>query len=1122
MEWRRGLCGVCPAGCWIEAAVEGGRLTGIRPDPSHPLGMLCARGEQAPAIVHSEHRLQHPLRRRGAKGNHDFEPISWSEAYDTIAEKLTKIRSESGAEAAAIYTGRGAFELSLCDIFQPKGVAVSSASSVLFPFGSPNTMGVGALCYVSFAMIAPHVTMGRMLVNTFTDIEHAELVLVWGANPATDSPPLDMHRLEAAARRGARIVAIDPRRTEAVVRTGAEWIPIRPGTDGALALGMIQVLLDEELFDEAFAGQWCHGFDELAAYVQHFRPKVVESITGVPAARVEELARAIAAARGACPVMYTGLEYSNSGVQAIRAVLTLFALAGQLDVPGGVCLAMPGSHFPINRSCNVANPDPARAAARDRFPLYTHYRGEGHATGLIDSVLRGEPYRIRALIIHGGSILTAWPQPSVWREVLSKLDFLVTIDRQMTSDAAWADIVLPASTMFEINSYMTYGPLFRLRERLVEPVGESRSDYLIMAGLARKLGYGDLYPQSEEELLEFVLRGSGYTLADVRTAGGTVRIDTPLMEYRKWEKGRLRADGGPGFDTPTGKFEIHSTVLDEFGYEPLPQYTEPVEGPLGRRDLARAFPLVFNSGARSQADFRSQHHAVEPLLRELPEPVAEINSADARQRGIGSGDLVRVRTPRGSVPFRARVTDDIVAGTIECSMGGGGAVGPEPWRKWNVNELTNLANCDLISGFPVYKSLLCEVEKTADGSRAEAVTSSSHQQLATPEPRRTRFIYLDNNATTRVAAGALEAMLPWLGDGFGNPSSIHRRGRDAEEVTERARRDVARLIGAKPRRVIFTGGGSEADNLALKGVAFANGRRGAHIIISSIEHPAVLASAGFLERNGFRVTRLPVDPDGSVRPESLEKAIDDATILVSVMMANNETGVVQPIAELTAIAHRHGALFHADAVQAAGKIPIDIEALGVDLLTLSAHKIHGPKGAGALFVRRGVVLEPLVHGGGQESGQRAGTENVAAIAGFGKAAEIARRRLGEMTSLASLRDHLETGICELVSGAVVNGARASRLPNTTNLTLPNLRGESIVIALDQHGIALSSGSACKSGSPEPTHVLLAMGRSAEEAHCSIRLSLSLDTTESDIDDTIAALATVLQEMRETVRFLPCK
>lgn len=1132
--WRRSICGICPAGCWVEASVADGRLVEIRPDPSHPLGMICRRGLHAAEIVHSEHRLRHPLRRRGPKGTFDFERITWDEAYDAIVGNLVKIRAESGPEAVAIYTGRGSFELSLCDVFQPKGVAVSSASSVLFPFGSPNTMGVGALCYVSFAMIAPHVTMGRMLVDTFTDLENAELLFVWGANPATDSPPLDMIRLEAAARRGAEVVVIDPRKTETAVRTGARWVPIRPGTDGALALGMIALLVEEELLDEAFATRWCHGFDELCAYVQHFRPEVVESITGVPAETVRDLARRLARARGAAPVMYTGLEYSSSGVQAIRAVLTLFALAGHLDVPGGIGLAMRGTHFPVNRAGHVANPDVARAVARDRFPVYSHYRGEGHASGLVPAVLEGKPYPIRGLIVHGGSLLTSWPETPVWRETLSRLDFLATIDRQLTADAAYADVVLPATTMFEIDSYMVYGPLFRLREKLIEPVGEARNDYRIMASLAARLGYGDLYPQTEEELLRHVLDGSGFTLEEVRAAGGTVKIPGPLLEYRKWEKGLLRPDGAPGFDTPTGRFEILSTLLADFGHEPLPKYVEPEEGPLSRPDLASTFPLVFNSGARPHTDFRSQDHGVPGLLRDNPEPSVELSRVDAERRGIESGDLVEVRTLRGAVPFRARVTDDLVAGAVECSMGGGGPVGPPAWRERNVNELTALGQYDEVSGFPVYKSLLCEVRKLEDGERdriadlAASAPEASAQACAAPlfatapAIRPALRVELDGNATTPVAPAVRDAMLPFLGVESGNPSSLHLRGRAAREAVEEARRSVARLVGARPARIVFTGGGSESDNLALKGLAFAPRGGRDHVVTSAIEHPAILATCRFLSRVGLRVSVLPVDDEGRVDPKALAGVLDDATLVVSIQLANNETGTIQPIRELAALAHARGALFHTDAVQAAGKLPIDVGELGVDLLTLSAHKLHGPKGVGALYARKGIVLEPLVHGGRQEHGLRAGTENVAGIAGMGAAATLALRHLADARRIAALRDRLEEGVLALVPGARRNGPAEGRLPNTSSLTLPGLRGEALVVALDQHGIALSSGSACKAGSPEPTHVLLAMGRTAEEAHCSVRFSLTRETTGDDVDAALEALGTVLVELETTVRFLPCK
>jgi cysteine desulfurase NifS len=1128
-EWRKAICGICPAGCWVDVALEDGRLIDIRQDNDNTLGAICLRGKYAPDIVYSQNRLQYPMKRIGSKGTYEFERISWDNAYDIIVEKLNVIKRESGPEAVTIYTGRGAQELSLCDMFQPEGVIVSSASNILFPFGSPNTTGVGALCYVSLHMIAPHTTMGRIQTNMFTDIENAEMVIVWGTNPATDSPPADIQRIEAAAARGAAVFVIDPRRTETVQRTNAEWIPIRPGTDGALALSIIEVMIEEDLYDEDFADYWTYGFEELKTYVQHFRPEVVQEITRVPAETIRILARKLCGTTGVSLLMYTGLEYSNTGVQSARAVLTAFAIAGQLDVPGGIGLSMLNNEFPINRSCNLPNPDLDRAIGRKEFPVYSDYRGESHAISLVDSVLKGEPYKTRALLIDGASLLTSWPQTSIWRNVLSELDFLVTIDRQLTADAAYADIVLPATTMFENLSYMVYGPVFRVRERIIEPYGEARNDYLIMTELARRLGYGDLFPQTEEEMIRFALDGSGYTLEDVRQTGGWVRIPTPMMEYKKWQKGGLRSDGKPGFDTPTGKFEIWSTSLEGYGYEPLPKYIEPTEGPVSQPVLLKEYPLVFNSGARPMNDFRSQHHGIDRLVKSTPEPIVEINIEDAAERKISKGDLVQVKTLRGATYFRANVTENIMKGSIECNMGGGTPVGPKAWQEWNVNELTDLSNFDEISGFPVYKVLLCEVEKIE--SRASAI-EEIHESGSQPEifgqniekvdySKLTRMIYLDNNATTPIADEVREAMIPYLGIEHGNPSSIYKVGQDAKSALDKARRQVSSLINVQPRRIIFTSGGSEADNMAIKGVVFSGGEKGNHIVTTTIEHPAVFNTCRFLESNGFDVTYLDVDKDGVVNNEDLKKAITDKTVLVSIMMANNETGTIQHIKELCEIAHERGVLFHTDAVQAIGKIKVDVQDTGVDMLSISAHKFHGPKGVGALYVKKGIDLEPLIHGGKQESGFRAGTENVASIVGMGKAAEIAQYSLGEMDKVKELRDSLYQAIRSLIPGIILNGHPIERLPNTLNLTLPGMRGESIVIALDHYGVALSSGSACKSGSPEPTHVLIAMGRTEEEAHCSVRFSLSRYNTEEDITQTVAALEQVLKD-KEIVRLAPCK
>ncbi|MGB7002224.1 MAG: molybdopterin-dependent oxidoreductase [Halobacteriota archaeon] len=708
----RALCGICPAGCGVVVTYDDrGRIANVRPDERAELGVICKLGEHSAEIVYSKDRVLYPLRRNGEKGTYDFERISWDDAYDIIVTKLSEIKAKYGPEATSIYTGSGSFELSMCDVYQPEGVAVSSASSVLFPFGSPNTMGVGALCYVAFAMIAPHVTMGGMQINMFSDFENSDLIVVWGTNPATDCPPINLKKIVEAHKKGAKIVVIDPRRTKTVALTDAEWIPIRPGTDGALALGMCNVLIEEGLYGNSFIRDWTRGFEEFARYVHHFRPEVVEQITGVPAWAIVALARRIATAKGAAPAMYSGLEYNGNGVQAIRAIFVLWALAGQLDVPGGRCFSMRQNHFPLNRSGHIANPDMRKALGRDKFPIYSAYRGESHAIVLPDSVLKGKPYKIRSLIILGGSIITSWPQPAIWRKTLNALDFLVCIDRHLTADAAYADIVLPATTYYETESYMTYGSIFRIRERVIEPLGEARNDFFILAELADRLGYGHLYPQNEEELLRHVLKGSGFTLENVHKVGGTVQSQTVKMQYRKWEKGLLRPDGKPGFETPSGKFEIASTILEEHGYDPLPVYTEPQESPLSQPERAKKFPLVFNSGARVTTDFHAQHHGIESLLKERPEPTVTINVSDARARGIKNGDLVHIKTSRGQITLRAIVTDSIVKGAVEANMGGGCHVGPKAWQEGNINELTDLQQYDPISGFPVYKALLCDVHK---------------------------------------------------------------------------------------------------------------------------------------------------------------------------------------------------------------------------------------------------------------------------------------------------------------------------------------------------------------------------------------------------------------------------
>jgi cysteine desulfurase len=373
-----------------------------------------------------------------------------------------------------------------------------------------------------------------------------------------------------------------------------------------------------------------------------------------------------------------------------------------------------------------------------------------------------------------------------------------------------------------------------------------------------------------------------------------------------------------------------------------------------------------------------------------------------------------------------------------------------------------------------------------------------------------RRVYLDYNATTPVHPAVLEKMIECLRDVFGNPSSLHRYGQMAHKEVDRARRQVAALIGAEPDEVVFTSGGTEANNFAITGAVSSAKGPLKHVIVSSIEHQSVLNTCRHLEKDGCHVTYIPVDGFGRVNPDDVTRAIRKDTVLISIMLANNEVGTIQPIQDISSLARNDGILFHTDAVQAAGKIPFLIQDLGVDLLSISSHKIFGPKGIGALYVRKGVALTPLIRGGHQEKHRRAGTENVPGIIGFGQAAEIARTSLKEDTErIQSLRAILEKAILDRFEKSRINGHPELRLPNTLSVHFPSIDGETLMMTLDQMGIAVSTASACMTGSGESSHVLIAMGLGAEAAENSIRFSLGRDTTPEDIEYVVHSLGRVV-------------
>lgn len=377
-----------------------------------------------------------------------------------------------------------------------------------------------------------------------------------------------------------------------------------------------------------------------------------------------------------------------------------------------------------------------------------------------------------------------------------------------------------------------------------------------------------------------------------------------------------------------------------------------------------------------------------------------------------------------------------------------------------------------------------------------------------------RKVYLDNAATTALSPKVLEKMMPYLTDIYGNASSPHSFGQDARIGVEHAREQVARAINADPSEIVFTGCGTESDNTVLFGVAERYAKKGDHIITTNVEHHAILHSCAALEKKGIKVTYLPVDKDGLVTPEQVRDAITDKTILVSVMFANNEVGTIMPIPEIAAVCHEKGVLFHTDAVQAAGHIPIDVKAMGIDMLSISGHKFHGPKGVGVLYERKGIRLPSYIIGGEQEKGRRAGTENVAGIVGLGEALELAVTNMSETSArMTRMRDRLIEGIEATIPEVKLNGHRTKRLPNNVNFSIKYIEGESILLMLDMAGIAASSGSACTSGSLDPSHVLLALGLTHEVAHGSVRMTLGDDTTDEDIDYVLETLPKVAHRLR---------
>ena len=703
-----GICGICPGGCGVNIELVDGKIEKISPIKDHPIGVVCVRGLHAKEIVYSNDRLKFPLRRIGERGEGRFERTTWDDALDRIAHGFQKIKKEYGAEAVMSYFGRGSFDNNLPDLFGARGMPCQGVSGFLFPFGSPNGTGCSSVCYVSYGIFASLSTIGAEMESTFADFDNADLIVLWGANPPTDSPPNRVKKILDAKKRGARVIAIDHMRSDSA-KMADQWVGVRSGTDGALALSMMDVIINERLYDEDFVRNWTKGFEELRQYVQQFPPEKGETITRVPKATISAMAREIAGAKGASLVMYTGLEYTNSGVQNIRSVLSLWTITGNLDVPGGLVFR-PRSPVRFPR-VGLEPPKGVKPIGADKHPLFCDVLKAAQFMEAPRAILKGDPYPIKALLVLGASMLTSLPNPELLKECFRKLDFMVVFDRFMTADAMYADIILPATTNFENLGYQKYpGGYCQLRPKVIEPIGEARSSFQFLSQLAEKLGYGHLFPATEEERIRFAFKDTPVSLENLKAHPEGVRYDAGCMEYGKHEKGLLRSDGKAGFNTASGKVELVSSMLQKYGYDGLPVYVEPTEGPLGSPELYKKYPLVLNTGARLQSAFRSQHLNIPGLLKLQPKPHVLMHPVDAKARGLSDGDKVWVESPRGKVGVWARVTDDVMTGQVELNVGGGSPIQAEEWREANANFVTDFENRDPISGFPVYKALLCDVK----------------------------------------------------------------------------------------------------------------------------------------------------------------------------------------------------------------------------------------------------------------------------------------------------------------------------------------------------------------------------------------------------------------------------
>ena len=672
METRTTFCQMCNAQCGMIASIQQGRIVRVEGDPEDPgnRGELCIKGQHTPDLLYAEDRLRYPMLRKGGRRDGDWQRVSWDEALGFIARNLEQVRARFGSEALAFYMGSTNMTLDTMMVRRFARV-----------FGTPNFTRTWSVC-VGPKVLAYRATFGAP-DSPWCDMRHARYILLWGTNP----PVSHIHRYHAitadilaAQKEGARLVVVDPRRTD-LADSADTYLQIRPGSDLALALSMIHTIIHQELYDREFVRRYTQGFELLAEHVRPYTPEWAESITDVPAASIESLAKDFALTKPAALERREGVQHSAHGTQTLRAMAILLALTGNVDVPGGLLFtpSRPLRDIPLPDDL----PKLEQAFWKERFPLADDCSG-----ALPEAILTATPYPIRALISLRGNPLSCFPNTEKTTRALKKLDLLVVHDLFMTETAELADVVLPGCTFFEKGEI---SPKSLRRDRpprynkaVVKPLAEALPEWKFLCLLAQHLGYADLFPFSDEaEIVSRMLKASGLTW-DSLSAGGEHLRPGRLLEQ--------------GFSTPTGHIELYSKILEQHGYPPLPTIPPPME-----QDSSSDYPYYLITGVRHKAFCHSQHRNI-PILRQLqPEPLAEIGATVVQETGVSDGEWVEIQTATGSAIFKAMVSNRIHPRTVSV---------PHGWTgEYNANWMTDDMLCDPVVGTPAYKGRTCRVTK---------------------------------------------------------------------------------------------------------------------------------------------------------------------------------------------------------------------------------------------------------------------------------------------------------------------------------------------------------------------------------------------------------------------------